>query len=133
MNVGSRDEAFCILLVGLLPVLWIRDVRLSHFFKIDATGLAIIAARFFLRRSDLLSNRFLRTAVVFFVVGVCFGMWHVHGITKDFRFTHAYGIVSGTSAFVPVALGASMVTTGVVVFAINVIARIGNRLHQLAG
>ena len=127
----------------------------------------------------MLSNRFLRTAVVFFVVGVCFGMYM--GITKDFRFTHvhahlnllgwvalglagliyaaypqleegwwvdvhywlhtiglvlfmggfAYGTVSGTFAFVPVALGASMVTTGVVVFAVNVIARIGNAPRPL--
>ena len=123
----------------------------------------------------MLSNRFLRTAVVFFVIGVCFGMYM--GITKDFRFMHvhahlnllgwvalgmaglihaaypqleegrwvdvhywlhtiglvlfmggfAYGIVSGSFAIVPVSLGASMVTAGVVVFAINVMARIGER------
>ena len=128
----------------------------------------------------MLSNRFLRTAVVFFVVGVCFGMYM--GITKDFRFTHvhahlnllgwvalglagliysaypqleegvwadvhywlhtvglvlfmggfAYGIVAGSFAIVPVSLGASMVAAGVVVFAINVMARIGRRPQTLA-
>lgn len=143
-------------------------------------ALAIIHACFNHRRPELLSNRFLRTAVVFFVVGVCFGMYM--GIAKDFRFTHvhahlnllgwvalglagliysaypqleeglwagahywlhtiglvlfmggfAYGIVSGSFATVPVSIGASMVTAGVVVFAINVIARIGNRPREVA-
>jgi cbb3-type cytochrome oxidase subunit 1 len=123
----------------------------------------------------LLSNRFLRTAVVFFVVGVCMGMYM--GITHDFRFVHvhahlnllgwvalglagliyaanpqleegrwvdahywlhtvglvlfmggfAYGTISGSFAIVPVALGSSMVAAGVLVFAINVMARIGRR------
>ena len=128
----------------------------------------------------MLSNRFLRTAVVFFVVGVSVGMYM--GIANDHRFTHvhahlnllgwvalglagliysahpqleqgwwadahywlhtvglvvfmggfAYGTVSGEFAIVPVSLGASMVAAGVVVFAINVIARIGDQRAQVA-
>ena len=51
----------------------------------------------------MLSNRFLRTAVVFL----------------------AYGTLSDTFAFVPVMFGSSMVTAGVAVLATNVIERIG--------
>jgi hypothetical protein len=121
----------------------------------------------------MVSNRFIRTAAVFFVIGVFLGIYM--GITKDFRFTHvhahvnllgwvalglcgliygvrpqlqqgwwpqvhywfhtlglvsfmggfAWGTVTGVFAFMPVAVGASMVAVGVVVFALNVCLRLG--------
>jgi hypothetical protein len=120
----------------------------------------------------LLSNRFIYTAVAFFVVGVSLGMYM--GANKDFRFTHvhahinllgwvalglagllyhvhphlqkswlahahywlhsiglivfmggfAYGTITGEFAFIPVAIGSSMVAWGVLLFAINVFARL---------
>jgi uncharacterized membrane protein YoaT (DUF817 family) len=125
---------------------------------------------FFLETS-LLSNRFICSAVAFFVVGVVLGMYM--GINQDFRLTHvhahvnllgwvslaiagliyrvdphlqhhwlaqahfwlhnigliifmggfAYGTIVGTKALVPVAIGASTVSLGVLFFAINVFAR----------
>jgi hypothetical protein len=119
----------------------------------------------------LLANRFIYTAVAFFVVGVSLGMYM--GVNQDFRFTHvhahinllgwvalglagllyrvhphlqeswmahahywlhaigliifmggfAYGTIVGKFAFPPVAVGSSMVACGVLLFAINVFAR----------
>jgi cbb3-type cytochrome oxidase subunit 1 len=121
----------------------------------------------------LLSNRFIYTAVAFFVVGVSLGMYM--GVNQDFRFVHvhahinllgwvslgmagllyhlhphlqkswlshahywlhsvglvifmggfAYGTIAGAKPLVPVAVGSSMVAIGVLLFAINVFARLG--------
>jgi hypothetical protein len=123
------------------------------------------------QEKSLLSNRFIHTAVAFFVVGVFLGLYM--GANKDFRFVHvhahinllgwmslgiagllyhmhphlqkswlahahywlhsvglivfmggfAYGNIVGY-VFVPVAIGSSMVAFGVLLFAINVFARL---------
>ena len=122
----------------------------------------------------MLSNRLIRTAVAFFVVGVSLGMYM--GVNQDFRLTHvhvhvnllgwvalglagllyaahphlqrgwipqchywlhtlglvlfmggfAWGSLSGTFQFLPVALGSSMVALGVLAFALNVFIRLSH-------
>lgn len=123
----------------------------------------------------MLSNRFIYTAVAFFVIGVSLGMYM--GAHQDFRFTHvhahinllgwvvfglvgllyhahphlqrswlahahywlhaiglivfmggfAWGTMSGEFRIIPVAVGSSMVSLGVLFFAINVFARLNVR------
>ncbi len=126
----------------------------------------------------MLSNRIIRTAIAFFVLGVGLGMYM--GITHDMRLTHvhvhvnllgwvalglagllyvvfprlqrswlahahywlhtvglclfmggfAWGSVTGVFAFLPVAVGSTMVALGVLLFAFNVLTRLP-RLPQL--
>ena len=120
----------------------------------------------------MLSIRFIRTAVLFFLVGVALGLYM--GANQDFRFVHvhahvnllgwvalalagllyrvhpeleqgwlghahywlhtvglvvfmggfAWGTLRGSFATAPVSIGASMVGLGVLLFAINVFARL---------
>jgi hypothetical protein len=129
----------------------------------------------------LLSNRFIHTAVVFFVVGVLLGLYM--GANQDFRFTHvhvhlnllgwvalgltgllyaahphlqynrlahahywlhtigllifmgsyAWGIATEAKPVAAIAVGASMVAVGVLLFAINVLARLRPAAAGAAG
>jgi hypothetical protein len=121
----------------------------------------------------MLSHRLIRTAVVFFVLGVALGTYM--GAAQDFRFIHvhahinllgwvalglvgllyaqqpqlargwlaqahywlhtvglvifmgafAWGVAVGEKPAAPVAIGASMVALGVLLFAANVFTRLG--------
>lgn len=153
------------------------DFSATALSQISKTGdglSSMIHSRFLNSRLTMLSQRFIFTAVAFFVVGVALGMYM--GIAQDFRFVHvhahlnllgwvalglagvlyrlhpqlqkgwlphahywlhtlglvvfmggfAWGSAVGAKAVLPVALGASAVSLGVLLFAANVFMRLRN-------